>query len=102
MDDPDAIVDVCAVDAEAREVKVEWGDKTLARVRIGGSGAIQSCSVRGVDGRDTALERKIRGSDGRIEGLMTRLALHSQDYLSTDEEGSSGGDISMADSFEHS
>ena len=98
-EDPDAIVDVCAVDAEAREIKIEWGDKTLARVRIGGSGAIQDCSVHGVDGRDTALERKIRGADGRIEGLMTRLASHSQDYLSTDEEGGSGGDINMADSL---
>ena len=67
------IVDISAVDAEAKQVRIEWADGGIGRVVVGAKGEILNCVVLGEKGRDGANERRIMGEDMRMEGIGERL-----------------------------
>ena len=65
--------DVKATDAEIRDVRIEWRDWAVGRVRIGKDGRVEKAVVLGEGGRAREMERKLLGGDGRVEGLAERL-----------------------------
>ncbi|TAQ89508.1 hypothetical protein B7494_g2174 [Chlorociboria aeruginascens] len=67
------IVDVSAVDAEAKQVRIEWRDGRIGRCVVGDKGEVRKCVVIGEEGRDRDVERRVLGGDGRMEGLGMRL-----------------------------
>lgn len=89
MGDVDEIVDVSAADADGREIKVEWADRAVARIRIGAAGDVQGCVVHGPAGRDRAWERKIRDPGCRVESLIARLTPYREEDWSTDDDSQS-------------
>ncbi|KAF2146327.1 uncharacterized protein K452DRAFT_315524 [Aplosporella prunicola CBS 121167] len=70
------IANIKALDVGAEEVEITWADKSTARVRVTKNGAIEKVVVRTPDGasRKRDVERRISGEDGRVEGIVQRLA----------------------------
>lgn len=66
-----------ALDAEVMDVRVEWVDGRVGRVRVDKGGRVERAVVLGARGRERAVERGIvcgvGGAVGRLEGLGTRL-----------------------------
>ena len=69
------IVDIAAVDAEVKQIRIEWVDGRIGRAVVDENGEVLKCVVIGEEGRDYASERRIvgEGGKGRIEGLAERL-----------------------------
>ena len=79
-------------DACARDVRLEWTDGRIGRVRIGAAGGVQKCVVFGRSGRLRRAERALLGGGGagkargRIEDLAERLSA-----VGPDAPGDEGG-----------
>ena len=67
------VSDVQATDAEIRDIRIEWTDEAVGRARIGKDGTVEKAVVLGDGGRSKEIERKLLGSDGRVEGLVERF-----------------------------
>lgn len=67
------IIDICAADAEAKQVRVEWVDGRIGRCVVGDGGEMKKCVVIGEDGRDREVERRILERNGRMELIGERL-----------------------------
>jgi len=69
------IIDIRAMDAEAKQVRIEWVDGRLGTCVVGDSGVVEKCVVIGEEGRDREVERRILGStkDSRMEDIGDRL-----------------------------
>jgi len=61
------------VDAEAKQVRIEWMDGKIGRMVVGRGGEVLKCVVIGEEGRDRETERVVLGGDGRMEGVAGRL-----------------------------
>jgi len=67
------INDISIVDAEAKQVRIEWMDGKIGRVVVGRGGEVLKCVVVGEEGRDRETERAVLGGDGRMESVAGRL-----------------------------
>ena len=69
------IEDISAGDAEAKHVRVQWVDGRIGTAVVGEKGEVTKCVVIGEEGRDFAVERRIKGEggSGRMEGIGERL-----------------------------
>ena len=57
----DGVRDVSAVDAEGQDVKIEWADGMIGRVRMGEDGRVEKVAVIGEDGkRKRGVEKMIQ------------------------------------------
>lgn len=65
--------EVRVTDKEGRDVRVEWRDGAVGRVRVGKDGRVEKVVVLGERGRAREIERKLGGGDGRVEGLVERV-----------------------------
>lgn len=67
------IHDVTAIDAEAKEVRIEWTDGQIGRAVVNANGEIMKCVILGDDGRDRENERRILSHGRRMEQIGDRL-----------------------------
>lgn len=65
--------EVRVTDKEGRDVRIEWRDGAVGRVRVGKDGRVEKVVVLGERGRAREVERKLGGGDGRVEGLVERV-----------------------------
>lgn len=61
------IEDICAADAEAKQVSIRWTDERVGRVVVDDKGAVVGCVVIGPEGRDRETERAVL--NGRMEAI---------------------------------
>lgn len=58
------IQDVVAVDAEAKQIRIQWADERVGRVLIGEKGEVVHCVIMGEgEKRDVENERRILGAE---------------------------------------
>lgn len=69
----DGVSDFSAVDAEARQLRIEWFDGRTGRVVTNGDGEIEKCVVFGEEGRDRITARALLSGGARIEDLGRKL-----------------------------
>lgn len=67
------IKEVETVDAEGMDVRIEWEDGRVGRVRVDKGGRVERAVVLGERGRERDVERRLCGGEGRMEGLAGRL-----------------------------
>ncbi|KAH7057226.1 Cenp-O kinetochore centromere component-domain-containing protein [Macrophomina phaseolina] len=69
------ITSVKALDMAAREIEIRQTDSSTARIVLSKRGSIEKVVARSGNGsiRTKAIERKIKGGDGRVEGVIGRL-----------------------------
>ena len=67
-----AIREINAVDAELQELRIDWTDGSVARIRVSQKGDIEKILVVGADGKQSHGPRKqlARGNGGRMENLL--------------------------------
>lgn len=73
-EDVEGVMDVSAIDAEAKQLRIEWADGGIGRVEIGTTGQVVRSVVTGVGGRNRDRERDIMSGYQRVEGLLERLS----------------------------
>lgn len=72
-DEAEGVMDISAIDAEAKQLRIEWTDGGVGRVEIGAQGQVQRCIVTDVEGRNREKEREILGGQRRVELLLENL-----------------------------
>lgn len=65
--------EISATDAEGMDVRMEWNDGRIGRVKVTRDGSLEKAVVFGDKGRERRVEQLLVGGDGRIEGLRQRL-----------------------------
>ncbi len=65
------LVDISEVDAEAKQLRIEWVDGRVGRVAIDDRGEVLKCVIAGEEGRDT--ENEVRVMRGDMAGIGERL-----------------------------
>lgn len=73
MDTGSRVEDVSAVDAEVKQIRIEWDDGRIGRVVMDSKGEVQDCAIFGDGGRDKAAERRVLGGSRRIENVVDDL-----------------------------
>lgn len=71
---PLGLVSLSPASLEARYVRLEWEDGRVGRFKLSNSGIVERAVVIGDSGRDKVVEGVLRGGDGRVEGVLERLA----------------------------
>ncbi|KAK4165753.1 Cenp-O kinetochore centromere component-domain-containing protein [Cladorrhinum sp. PSN259] len=69
------IVDISAVDAEAKQITFEWADGRTGRLVMGDDGEVVKLVVVGEGGRDRETGRELLGSAVNVEEVVKRLAV---------------------------
>ena len=71
-----AIREIDAVDAELRELRIDWTNGSVARIRVSQKGDIEKILVVGADGKQSHGPRKqvAQGNGGRMENLLEIIA----------------------------
>ena len=68
------VKDIRATDAEGLDIRIEWDDGRVGRVRVSRDGRVEKAVVFGEKGRERGAERVlVGGGEGRVEGLGGRL-----------------------------
>ena len=67
------IAEVAAEGADARDIRVEWVDGRIARVRMGKDRTVTKAVVFGESGRRRDIERVMLSEPRGIEGLVTKF-----------------------------
>ncbi|KAI2470089.1 Cenp-O kinetochore centromere component-domain-containing protein [Annulohypoxylon bovei var. microspora] len=67
------IVDISAADAQAKQIRVEWGDGRSGRLVIGDDGDIVKMVAQGENGQDRDAVRQLLGKSVRVEEVVRRL-----------------------------
>ncbi|OTA99268.1 hypothetical protein M426DRAFT_325314 [Hypoxylon sp. CI-4A] len=67
------IIDISAADAQAKQIRVEWGDGRSGRLVVGDDGDIVKMVVQGENGQDREAVRQLLGDSARIEEVARRL-----------------------------
>lgn len=68
------LVSLSPASLEARYVRLEWEDGRVGRFKLSNRGVVERAVVIGDSGRDKVVEGLLRGGDGRVEGVLERLA----------------------------
>ena len=72
-DPASSIVDVSAADAEAKQIRIEWGDGKSGRLVMNDEGEVLKMVVQGANGQDREAVRQFLGGAVRIEEVSKRL-----------------------------
>ncbi|KAI1211918.1 Cenp-O kinetochore centromere component-domain-containing protein [Annulohypoxylon truncatum] len=67
------IVDISAADAQAKQIRVEWGDGRSGRLVISDDGDIVKMVAQGENGQDREAVRQLLGGSVRVEEVVRRL-----------------------------
>jgi central kinetochore subunit Mal2/MCM21 len=67
------MAEISAADAEAKQVRFEWVDGRIGRAVCDSKGRMLKAVVFGEGGRERAVEARMLGGDGRLEGLAERM-----------------------------
>ncbi|KAI0897573.1 Cenp-O kinetochore centromere component-domain-containing protein [Annulohypoxylon nitens] len=67
------IVDISAADAQAKQIRVEWGDGRSGRLVISDDGDILKMVAQGENGQDREAVRQLLGGSVRVEEVVRRL-----------------------------
>ncbi|KAI0886172.1 Cenp-O kinetochore centromere component-domain-containing protein [Annulohypoxylon maeteangense] len=67
------IVDISAADAQAKQIRVEWGDGRSGRLVINDDGDIVKMVAQGENGQDREAVRQLLGGSARVEEVVGRL-----------------------------
>lgn len=73
-EDEEGVMDISAIDAEAKQLRIEWADGDVGRVEIGTKGQVVRSAVTSIEGRNREKERKILGGRRRVEYLLEKLS----------------------------
>ena len=67
------VKEIESTDAEVREVRIEWQNGGVGRLRLGKDGKIEKVVILGSSGRNKEIERKLIAEDGTVNSLGDRL-----------------------------
>lgn len=73
--DPDLgeVSNISAVDAEARQIRIEWSDGRVGRLRMSANGVLEDCIVIEYNARQRSTERRLMQAGPRIENVLNEL-----------------------------
>lgn len=73
-EEAEGVLDISAIDAEAKQLRIEWTDGAVGRIEIGTKGQVVRSVVTGIEGRHREKEQAISGGSQRVEDLLEKLS----------------------------